>query len=125
MLNNPIINSIKNNLHFDGLDNFLICEHTLSNLRGDLEDDSFEYYEKWATVDEGFRCCKFCGERLDAGVYATQDDFDEDGNVIITREKLEVSQSIPHAADMISDIQKLKGLFKNRLKPIKHKNLLK
>lgn len=104
--------SIKNNLHFDSLDNFLICEHTLSDLRGDLEDDSFEFYEKWATVDEGFRCCKFCGERLDANVYATQDDFDEDGNVIITRENLDLSSpGLPHAADMMSDIQKLKGLF--------------
>jgi hypothetical protein len=103
--------TFKNNLYFDSLDIFLICGHTLSELRGELEDDSTEYYEKWATTDEGFHCCKSCGERIGSGIYVSQDDFDENGNAIITHEAIGSSHGDVHVAVFTSSIQKLQTLF--------------
>jgi hypothetical protein len=103
--------AVKEHVYTDSSDLFLICEHTLSILKGDLENDNEEFYRTWTTIDEGFRSCKFCGERLSADVYVAQDDFDEDGNAIKSHDVLGVSSEQPHMAAFANSIQKLKPAF--------------
>jgi hypothetical protein len=105
--------SIKEEQYFDSTDLFLICSHTLSILRGDLETDKDLFYNKWTAIDEGFRSCKFCGERINSDVYAAQDDFDEDGNVIKSHDVLEAGSfsGETHVAAFANLINKLKPAF--------------
>lgn len=68
---------------------FLICSHTLSLLRGDLESNKDAFYDKWCAVDAGFRVCKFCGEQVNNDVFVAQDEFTSDGKPVINYEVLE------------------------------------
>ena len=68
-------------LYLDKDGSFIICSHTLAELRGEGED-RFTFYEKWASIVDGFRVCKFCSEQINADVLVAQDDFDGSGNVI-------------------------------------------
>jgi hypothetical protein len=103
--------SLKEEVYFDNADLFLACGHTLADLRGDLENDKDAFYNKWTAIDEGFRSCKFCGERINADVYAAQDDFDEDGNVIKSHDVLETHGGETHVAAFANSINKLKPAF--------------
>jgi hypothetical protein len=105
--------SVTEEKHFDALELFLICNHTLSILKGDLETEKDAFYEKWTAIDEGFRACKFCGERINADVYTAQDDFDEEGNAIKSHDVLESSAfgGEPHVAAFANSINKLKSAF--------------
>jgi hypothetical protein len=103
--------SIQDNIYLDSSNLFLICEHTLSEKRGDMEANKDEYYKKWTAIDEGFRSCKFCGEQINADVYVAQDDFDEDGNAIKSHDVLGMQTEEPHVAAFANSIQKLKPAF--------------
>jgi hypothetical protein len=105
--------SLKEALYFDTTDSFLICSHTLAELRGELENDKDDFYNKWTAIDEGFRSCIFCGERINADVYTSQDDFDEEGNVIKSHDVLEASSfhGETHVAAFANSINKLKPAF--------------
>jgi len=104
---------LKEALYFDTTDSFLICSHTLAELRGELENDQDDFYNKWTAIDEGFRSCIFCGERINADVYTAQDDFDEEGNVIKSHDVLEASSfhGETHVAAFANSINKLKPAF--------------
>lgn len=65
---------------------FLVCEHTIELLRGEFAKDSTAYLQKWTVVD-GFRVCRFCGEKVQ-DVIQDQDQFDENGRVINRKSKL-------------------------------------
>lgn len=78
-----------NQIYYDKEGVFLICSHTLSLLRGDLEADKDVFYDKWCAVDAGFRVCKFCGEQINNDVFIAQDEFTSDGKPIINYETLE------------------------------------
>ena len=71
----------------DGL--FVVCKHTLAELRGDLEYDRLKYYNKWSIIDEGFRVCKFCAEQINADVTLSQAEFDEFGQLIVSSGEIE------------------------------------
>lgn len=68
-------------LYLDKDGSFIVCSHTLAELRGDMED-RFTFYEKWASIVDGFRVCKFCSQQINADVLVAQDEFDGSGNVI-------------------------------------------
>jgi len=103
----------KNFQYLDSADSFLICEHTLADLRGDLEDDMNAFYETWTTIDEGFRSCIYCGERISADVFSAQDDFDEDGNAVKSHDTLgdTAFHGESHVAAFANSLQKLKSAF--------------
>jgi len=105
--------SLKDEQYFDTTDSFLVCGHTLAELKGDLEDDRLEYYDRWTAIDEGFRSCKFCGEQINADVYVAQDDFDENGNVILSHDTLGGStfHGESHVAAFANSLNKLKTAF--------------
>ena len=82
-------NTQTNELWYAPDDRFLVCNHTLALLQGDLDTDRLAYYERWTAIDDGYRSCKFCGEQINRDVLVAQDDFDENGNVIISHDRLE------------------------------------
>jgi hypothetical protein len=104
----------KDEQYFDKDDSFLVCGHTLSELRGDLENDIRAFYDKWTAIDEGFRSCKFCGQQINADVFVAQDDFDEEGNAIKSHDVLGDSSSHggeSHIAAFSTSLSKLKTAF--------------
>jgi hypothetical protein len=71
----------ENSLFMDVDANFVVCEHTIAKLRGDLETDMLEFYRTWTAVDQGVRVCKHCGEQV-GEVLVAQQEFDEDGHLV-------------------------------------------
>lgn len=105
--------SLKDEQYFDNSDSFLVCGHTLAELKGDMEDDRLAYYDKWTSIDEGFRSCKFCGQQINADVFVAQDDFDENGNVILSHDVMGGSSfhGETHVAAFANSLNKLKTAF--------------
>ena len=95
-------------------DSFLICGHTLALLKGDMETDKDLYYERWTAIDDGFRACKFCGEQINKDVFVAQDDFDENGNVMINYGELEehgAFKGSSHVESFSNSLSRLKPAF--------------
>jgi hypothetical protein len=105
-------NSLKGDIWFGPDDAFLICGHTLATLKGDLEADKDAFYQRWTAIDDGFRSCKFCGEQINRDVFIAQDDFDENGNVIINYDVLDTGGAFKGDASVES--------FSNSLMELKH-----
>jgi hypothetical protein len=77
-----------NNNYIDKDDLFVVCSHTISILKGELNDNRLDFYEKWTGTVDGFRVCKFCGESINTDVIVAQDDFDSAGHVVINYDTL-------------------------------------
>jgi hypothetical protein len=103
----------KDEQYFDTTDLFLVCGHTLSELRGDMENDIQIFYDKWTAIDEGFRSCKYCGHQINSDVFVAQDDFDEEGNAIKSHDVLDNSSfhGESHVAAFSTSLSKLKSAF--------------
>jgi hypothetical protein len=103
----------KDEQYFDTGDSFLVCGHTLSELRGDMENDIRAFYDKWTAIDEGFRSCKHCGHQINSDVFVAQDDFDEEGNAIKSHDVLGESSfhGESHIAAFSTSLNKLKTAF--------------
>lgn len=86
-----IVNMIMpvNEVYLDKDESFIVCNHTLAILRGDLEEDRLGFYSKWTTIVDGGRICKHCGEQINTDVLVAQDEFDSNGGVVINYETLE------------------------------------
>lgn len=104
----------KDEQYFDAEDMFLICGHTIATLKGDMEQDKESYYTKWTTIDDGFRACKFCGEQINKDVFIAQDDFDEDGKVVISHDFLDNPATFKgdtHVESFTNSLGKLRPSF--------------
>ncbi len=95
----------------DGL--FVVCSHTLAVLNGDLASDRRKFYEDWTAQEDGFRICRFCGERIIREDAIVQDEYDSSGrrinNTEATDQVIYTSDSLAH---YITGIKKLQSLFK-------------
>jgi len=80
---------LSNHIHTDVEGRFVLCEHIVAILGGDLEQDRKTFYELWSVVEGGFRVCKFCGEHINNDVILNQDEYDEDGFKIKSSDVLE------------------------------------
>ena len=80
------------NIFLDSANLFVVCNHTLSLLDGDLDADRFAFYTKWTTLVDGFRVCTFCGEQVNNDSYVAQDDFDDNGRMIKSHDVLNESK---------------------------------
>ena len=69
--------TLNQNVYSDPEGQFVFCAHALAMLAGDLATDRRAFYDKWTSTDQGFRVCKFCGERVTTEDLVDQDDFDE------------------------------------------------
>jgi len=99
-----------NNLFLDADGIFLVCEHTLSLLDGDLEADKSEFYNKWATLEEGYRVCKSCGEQINNDSYVAQDDYDDNGHLVVSHDVL-VGDTTVSTKPIASSLYQLKNVF--------------
>ena len=77
------------NLYLDKDDGFIVCSHTLAELRGEMGENRLAFYEKWAAIQDGSRVCKFCGEEINTDVLVAQDEFDSEGHLVVNYEALE------------------------------------
>jgi len=106
--------TVTDNKYYDDANLYIMCMHTLAQLGGDLERDRNEFYNKWAIIDEGYRVCKHCGEQINADVFVSQDDFDENGNPIISHDVLgedNVYRGESEVASFTSSLRQLKSNF--------------
>jgi len=95
-------------LDADGL--FLVCGHTLSLLDGDLEANKLEYYNKWTALDEGYRVCKSCGDQINNDSFVAQEDYDEDGHLVVSHDVLALDNTSA-AKPIASSLSQLKNVF--------------
>lgn len=94
----------------DGL--FVVCSHSLAVLSGDLASDRRKFYEDWTAQEDGFRVCRFCGERIIREDAVVQDEYDSSGrriSVEATDQAVYTSDTLAH---YITGIKKLQSLFK-------------
>jgi hypothetical protein len=99
-----------NNQFLDSEGLFLICNHTLSLLDGDLEADKSEFYNKWATLDEGYRVCKSCGEQINNDSFVAQDDYDDDGHLVVSHDVI-AGDTMVAVKPIASSLSQLKNVF--------------
>ena len=105
---------VQNNQYLDVNKKFVVCMHTLAELGGDLEHDRLAFYNTWTAVDEGFQACKYCGQRINGDVFVAQDDFDENGNPIVSHDILEERQTYTGESKPVSftnSLTEMKSLF--------------
>jgi hypothetical protein len=106
--------SVTDNKYYDASNLYVICMHTLAQLGGDLDHDRLAFYTKWTTPDDGFQVCKFCGERVNADVFVSQDDFDENGNPVVSHDILdqkEVYHGESHPVSFTNSLLEVKTNF--------------
>ena len=80
------------NIYRDADEQFVLCGHTLAVLSGDLEADHRYFYDVWTVRTEGWRVCKYCGERLLGDDLIAQTEYDEQGMALNRTETLEVPE---------------------------------
>ena len=104
--------TLSNNRYTDQDGALVVCSHTLALLSGDMAADRQKYYDTWTARVDGFRVCKFCGEQVNADVYAEANEYDEDGFLIRNSEALEgPGHATAGIVDYVSGLRKLQPLF--------------
>ena len=73
-----------NRVFLDANGGFLLCQHTLAVLKGEMAKNLQMFYRDWTSTDQGFQVCKFCGEQVGT-VYTTQDEFDGNGRLLVSQ----------------------------------------
>lgn len=101
------------NVYRDPDGQFVLCQHTLSVLSGDLEKDRTFFYDVWTAKVEGWRVCKYCGERLLGDDLVDQDEFDEQGFLLNKKETLEVPQMFlgETIKTFVTGLKAMEGVF--------------
>lgn len=99
---------IANRIFLDIKSSFVICQHSLSILRGDLSDDRLKFYNEWTTIQDGYRVCKYCSEQINDDVFLAQEEYDSDGHLVVSADVL-VSEGIYSESE--TALQELRKLF--------------
>ena len=60
---------------------FVLCDHTVAILKGDMEKDRLGFYRSWTATIDGFRVCRVCGEQVNNDVLVDQAEFTEEGRL--------------------------------------------
>jgi len=91
---------------------FVICDHTLAVLKGDLEKDSDQFYRTWTTSIEGTRTCKVCGEVISSTIFVDQAGYTDAGRVIVHSDILNAQVFSGHKIEtFITSLRSLTPLF--------------
>lgn len=93
---------------------FVLCDHTMALLNGDLERDRMLFYDTWTSREDGSRICKYCGQEINTDVIDYGDDFDDSGLVIKRAEVLDEEkpdESLKEIETFVSGLQTMKGIF--------------
>lgn len=92
---------------------FVVCSHTLAVLSGELARDRRQFYDDWTASEDGFRVCKFCGERILRDDAVDQEEFDDGGRLIVKADAMEQKTFQSETlAGYITGIRALQTLFK-------------
>lgn len=86
---------------------FVVCDHTLAILNGDMAD-RLGFYDTWTVRVDGSRVCKVCGEEVNRDVLVNQEDFSEEGRMLKHADALE-EQSF-HGHSTLTFTSKLRSL---------------
>ena len=106
---------LQNKLVLDADSQFVVCEHTLSILGGDLARDVRAFYIQWCAIVEGSRVCKYCGEAVSRDVFVNVDEFDDAGHAMVHAEAPTVEEFHPgHVKSFTESLQTLRLLFDTR-----------
>jgi hypothetical protein len=100
-----------NNRFLDVNGTEIICAHALSLLDGDLDADRFGFYTKWTTLEDGFRVCKSCGEQINNDSYVAQEEYDDEGHLILSHDVLADSTFQSDIQPLASSLVQLKNVF--------------
>lgn len=103
--------SQKDKIFVDSSNLFVVCGHTLSQLKGDLEANNQLFFEEWTSVLDGSRVCKYCGEQVTSDVFIAQDDFDEKGQVLKNYDALDSKEFEFHGQSFTNSLLSLKQYF--------------
>ena len=91
---------------------FVVCQHTLAILGGELAADRRLFYDTWTAKVDGFRVCRSCGEQINADVLENQEDFNDSGRVEKHAEALGVQEFHgKSSADNVGSLMALKNVF--------------
>ena len=96
-----------NRIFLDNKSSFVICQHTLSILRGDLSDDRLMFYNEWTTIQDGYRVCKYCSEQINDDVFLAQQEYDSDGHLIVSSDIIVSDGIISESANLLQELRKL------------------
>lgn len=102
----------KNRVYLEANESFLICQHSIATLKGDMERDPIDFYREWSALESGIRVCRYCGEQI-GNVYVAQDEFDNDGRLVVSHEKLEanVFHGEGHVDIFTNSLKELRAVF--------------
>ena len=75
-------------VYLDTLKQFVICSHTIAELRGEMED-RFQFYSEWTFKKDGNNVCKYCGEAVNDDDLIAVTEYDEDGHITMEYSALE------------------------------------
>ena len=105
--------TLSNNIYTDTEGLFVLCSHTLAVLGGDFEADRGKFYETWTAPVDGFRVCKFCGERISGVDFVDQDEYDEDGFMVKRAQAMETGPSFTPAGvqEYVTGLRAITTLF--------------
>ena len=95
-------------IYLDQQELFVLCQHAVALLEGDLARDEKLYYDTWTSRVDGFRVCKHCGEQLQGDILVNVAEFDEMNRPIISGEVLETRTF--HGASEYG-VQAMKAVF--------------
>ena len=106
---------VKNKQFLDQDEKFLLCEHSLSLLSGDLALNNRKFYETWCAIVDGSRVCKFCGEAVNRDVLVDVVEFDDAGHATLHSEAPMVAEFHPGGVrSFTAQLQTLRELFDTR-----------
>ena len=106
---------VKDKKFIDQDEKFLLCEHTLALLSGDLAANNRAFYDTWCGIVAGSRVCKFCGEAINQDVYVDVTEFDDDGYAVLHSEAPMVAEFHPGGVRSFTEqLQSLRSLFDTR-----------
>ena len=87
---------------------FVVCDHTLAMLGGDMAADRLGFYDTWTVRVDGSRVCKVCGEEINKDVLVNQEDFSEEGRLLKHADALDTQTF--HGQSTLTFTTKLRSL---------------
>jgi hypothetical protein len=91
---------------------FVVCDHTLAILSGDMIADRLAFYDTWTARVDGARVCKVCGEHVNNDVLVHQEDFSEEGRLLKHADALETNTFHGAAvASYTTSLRAMQGFF--------------
>ena len=91
---------------------FVVCDHTMAILGGDMIKDRLAFYDTWTARVDGYRVCKVCGEHVNNDVLVNQEDFSEEGRMLKHSDALDTA-TFHGAATMTytNSLRSMQGFF--------------